>query len=158
MTILGWKKGSCGLGPKNNDHYRKLERMYLSAAINKWYKPRIAISDRHCEITMPLDPKFYHAAEAVHGSIYFKMLDDAAFFAANSIILDVFALTTNFNINLLKPVSKGMIKSSADLTFASKSSYIAEARLFDETGDLLAVGMGTFVKSKIALSSLESYQ
>jgi acyl-coenzyme A thioesterase PaaI-like protein len=35
----------------------------------------------------------HHSIHAVHGSVYFKALDDAAFFAVNSLVEDVFVLT-----------------------------------------------------------------
>ena len=65
------------------DHYRKLERMYLSAPVNDIvYKGiTIEISDGKAELSLQIDPKFFHAANAIHGSVYFKMLDDAAFIA-----------------------------------------------------------------------------
>jgi len=66
--------------PEN--HFRKLERMYLSAPINSgFYKGiTLVISDEKAELTLKIEPKFFHAAHAIHGSVYFKMLDDAAFF------------------------------------------------------------------------------
>jgi acyl-coenzyme A thioesterase PaaI-like protein len=41
------------------------------------------------------------------GSVYFKMLDDAAFFAVNSIVEDVFVYTVSLNVQLLRPVASG---------------------------------------------------
>ena len=70
----------------NTEHYTALERMYLSAPINSFYSPEIWISHGEAEIAIPVKPEFFHAAAAVHGSVYFKLLDDAAFFAANSLI------------------------------------------------------------------------
>ena len=68
-------------------HFRKLERMYLSAPVNNqlYNGVTIAISDQRAELTLEIEEKFFHAANAIHGSVYFKMLDDAAFFAVNSI-------------------------------------------------------------------------
>ena len=40
-----------------------------------------------------VDETVHHAANAAHGTIYFKMLDDAAFYAANSMVSDRFLLT-----------------------------------------------------------------
>ena len=71
-------------------HYRALEKMYLSAPINSIYEPRISVSHERAEITIDVKESLFHAAGAVHGSVYFKMLDDAAFFAANSIEADHF--------------------------------------------------------------------
>src|SRR6187200_1200678 len=92
-------------------HFRKLERMYLSAPINiEVFKGiTICISEEKAEITMPIAKSYFHAANAIHGSVYFKMLDDAAFFAVNSIVQDVFVYTVSINVQLLRPVSNGII-------------------------------------------------
>ena len=70
------------------EHYRKLERMYLSANMNThiYQTTEITIEDETAIISMTIDPKYFHALGAIHGSVYFKLLDDAAFFAVNSII------------------------------------------------------------------------
>ena len=63
-----------------SDHHRKLEAMYLGGPINAFYRPTIAVSDGEAVIEMDVRPEFWHAASAMHGSVYFKLLDDAAFF------------------------------------------------------------------------------
>ena len=93
------------------EHYRKLERMYQTAPVNEFYKPVMHISEGMAEIEIEIDKRFFHAAHAVHGSVYFKMLDDAAFFAANSIVEEVFVLTVSYNIHLVRPVDSGILKS-----------------------------------------------
>jgi hypothetical protein len=45
------------------------------------------------EVIIQVRPDFFHAAGAVRGSVYFKAMDDAAFFAVNSLVKDVFVLT-----------------------------------------------------------------
>ena len=70
------------------EHYRKLENMYHNHPLNEFYEAKMTISDRSAVITIPIDPKLFHAAGATHGSVYFKALDDAAYFAVNSIVDD----------------------------------------------------------------------
>ena len=72
------------------EHYRKLERMYLNAPVNEYYVPEIHISEGQAQVSIPVRRDFFHAAEAVHGAVYFKLLDDSSFFAANSLVEDVF--------------------------------------------------------------------
>lgn len=55
--------------------------------LNAYYKPRLTISDAACELGIEVRRDFHHAARAVHDSLLLKMLDDSAFFAANSRIL-----------------------------------------------------------------------
>ena len=58
-------------------------------------------------IRFTIDERYFHAAGAAHGTIYFKMLDDAAFYAANSLVTDRFLLTTAFNLLFTKPIRRG---------------------------------------------------
>jgi uncharacterized protein (TIGR00369 family) len=142
------------------EHYRKLERMYLSAPINNQLYKGITINilREKAELTLKVEEKFFHAANAIHGSVYFKMLDDAAFFAVNSIIPDVFVYTVSFNVQLLRPVSIGIIKSIGELKFKSSNLFIADSALFDEKDKLVGRGSGNFMKSKIELTENIGYK
>jgi uncharacterized protein (TIGR00369 family) len=132
--------------------------MYLTkASINDYFNPSIAIGDGEAEIRIEVDPKFFHAAGAVHGTVYFKALDDAAFFAANSVVEDVFVLTTNFNIQLLRPVTEGTLIATGTLVSATRNLLIADAVLEDEKGRLLGRGTGSFMRSKMLLVDVPGY-
>src|SRR3546814_13756838 len=75
-----------------------------------FFPSRLIIDEAgHSRIEFSLDENFYHAAGAVHGTSYFKMLDDAAFYAANSLVSDRFLLTTAFNLLFTKPLTKGPV-------------------------------------------------
>jgi uncharacterized protein (TIGR00369 family) len=143
-----------------DSHFRKLERMYLSAPVNnQLYKGiTIKISNETAELTLKIEQKFFHAANAIHGSVYFKMLDDAAFFSVNSIVQDVFVYTVSFNVQLLRPASGGLIKSIGELKFKSTNLFIADSALFDENDKLIGRGSGNFMKSKIALTESIGYK
>jgi acyl-coenzyme A thioesterase PaaI-like protein len=91
------------------DHFRRLERMYASAPINAYFAPHLTVSEGRAEVSIPVRPEFFHAAHAVHGSVYFKALDDAAFFAVNSLVNDVFVLTVTYNVYLTRPVTSGVM-------------------------------------------------
>ena len=132
--------------------------MYLTkASINEYFKPSIAIGDGEAEIRIEVDPKFFHAAGAVHGTVYFKALDDAAFFAANSVVEDVFVLTTNFNIQLLRPVTEGTLIAKGTLVSETKSLLIADAELRDHRDRLVGRGTGSFMKSRMQLKDVPGY-
>lgn len=142
------------------EHYKKLERMYLNANLNlEIYKTTtVKIEEGKAQIQLTVEPKYFHALGALHGSVYFKLLDDAAFFAVNSIVKDVFVLTTNFNINLIRPISEGVITSKGRVKFKSKNLFIAESSLFNEDGKEIAFGSGHFAKSKIELAEKIGYK
>ena len=141
-------------------HYEKLENMYLGANFNKeiYQSTKIRIEEAFAEIKLTIEPKYFHALGAIHGSVYFKLLDDAAFFAVNSIVTDVFVLTTSFNINLIRPANKGVLTAIGKVKFRSKNLFIAESSLINEDGKEIAFGTGHFAKSKVALTEEIGYK
>jgi uncharacterized protein (TIGR00369 family) len=139
------------------EHCRKLEHMYLAAPINAFYSPTIWISEGEAEITIQVKPEFFHAADAVHGSVYFKVLDDAAFFAVNSLIDEYFALTASFTTYLLRPISEGVMKATGKVVYTGARSFIAESVVVDGEGKEIARGSGNFVASKIKLTADMGY-
>jgi len=141
----------------DSDHFRKLERLYLAAPTNAYYRPSIHIDEGRAEIVVPVRPEFLHAAHAVHGSVYFKVLDDAAFFAANSVVEKVFVLTASFQLDLLRPVSTGEIRAEGRLVHQSRRLLIAEAKARDSDDNLVARGSGVFLKSSIRLDERVGY-
>ncbi|MBV8051712.1 MAG: PaaI family thioesterase [Acidobacteriaceae bacterium] len=142
----------------NAEHYTKLEHMYMTAPINAFYSPRIRISHGETVITIPVKPEFFHAAEAVHGSVYFKLLDDAAFFSVNSLIEEYFALTASFTTYLLRPISEGTMKATGKVVYAGARSFIADAVVVDGDDNEIARGSGNFVISKIKLTADMGYR
>ncbi len=150
-------------GPVEEDsgaalHYRALESLYASAPINALFPSRLAIPGRGtARIEFEVDERVYHAAGAAHGTIYFKMLDDAAFYAANSLVTDRFLLTTGFNLHFTKPVRSGKVVAHGRWISGKRRVFVAEASLVDEEGEEIGRGTGTFMRSRIALSGLPGY-
>jgi uncharacterized protein (TIGR00369 family) len=144
----------------NDQHFRRLENMHHAAACNRAYYPdlRIAISEGKAEITLPVHERYFHAAKAVHGFVYFKLLDEAGFFAANSLVEDVFVLTTDYHTNLLRPVSSGTLRATGQVVHQSKNQILAEAVLYNAEGKQIARGSGTFVKGATPLNADIGYK
>ncbi|NIR44364.1 MAG: PaaI family thioesterase [Gemmatimonadetes bacterium] len=139
-------------------HYRKLERLYLSAPTNEYYRPSIRVERGRAEIEIAVKQDFFHAAHAVHGSVYFKALDDAAFFAVNSLVERVFVLTASFTVHLLRPVSEGVLRATGHVVHRSRRVYVAESELTDDEGEQVARGSGIFMRSRIALGPEVGYR
>ncbi|WP_337954797.1 PaaI family thioesterase [Sedimenticola selenatireducens] len=115
-------------------HYQSLQRMYLSAPINQLYLPEIVITEGEARIGIELREDFHHAAGAVHGSVYFKMLDDAAYFAVSSLEPEFFMLTASFTTYLIRPVSSGVMRSEGRVVSRTRSQFIAESVVYDGRG------------------------
>ena len=141
----------------NEEHYRKLERMYSSAPCNKYYAPTLRVGNGQTELIIPVRSDFFHSAGAVHGAAYFKALDDAAFFAVSSLVDDVFVLTVSFNIYLTRPISEGKMKSIGRVVHRSQRVFVAASEVVDSNGQMIARGSGTFMRSTIPLSPEVNY-
>ncbi len=139
-------------------HYRALESLYAAAPINQLFESRLTIGQPGVSrIAFTLDQRHFHAAGAVHGTAYFKMLDDAAFYAANSLVTDRFLLTTAFNLLFTRPLGAGEVVAEGRWVSGHRRVLIAEARLVDAEGEEVARGTGTFMRSRIALAGLAGY-
>ena len=139
-------------------HFRRLEALYRSAPINGLFASALTvISAGRSEIRFDVEESSYHAAAAAHGTLYFKMLDDAAFYAANSLISDRFLLTTAFNLHFTKPMRAGTAVAEGRWISGRRRVLVAEARIVDSDGEECARGTGTFLRSHIALSGLPGY-
>jgi len=141
-------------------HYQKLQNMYYSGPINQAAYPDVVmdISEGRAEISLEVKPEYFHAGQSMHGSVYFKMLDDAAYFAVNSVVKDCFVYTVSFNIQILRPVKAGKIKAVGELKFSSKNLWVADAVLYDAKGREVARGSGNFMKSQLLLDEGIGYQ
>lgn len=139
------------------EHFRKLEHLYRVAPVSRWYGGSIRVGDGQAEVRIPVRPEFCHAAHAVHGSVYFRALDDAAFFAANSRVRDVLVVTVGFSVHFTNPVSEGELLATGRMVHESGRLFVAESELRDGKGRLLAKGSGTFTRSRIALSAEVGY-
>lgn len=149
---------AAGQAPGASMHWRALEGLYASAPINQMFRSSLEIvNEGLSRITFFVEPDCFHAAGAAHGTIYFKMLDDAAFYAANTLVTDRFLLTTSFNLHLSKPIKGGRIVAEGRWVSGRRRVLVAESWLVDEDGDEVGRGTGTFMRSRIALSSLPGY-
>lgn len=140
-------------------HFRALESLYRAAPINRFFPSRLEIvSEGFARIRFTVDAAVHHAAGAAHGTTYFKMLDDAAFYAANSLVSDRFLLTTAFNLLFTRPLTGGEIIAEGRWVSGRRRVLVADARLIDADGEEAARGTGTFMRSRIPLASLPGYR
>lgn len=127
--------------------------------MNRLFTSRLTITGAgRSRIDFIVDETVHHAAGAAHGTLYFKMLDDAAFYAANTLVTDRFLLTTSFNLHFTRPVRKGPVVAEGRWISGKRRVLVAEARLIDEEGEEIGRGTGTFMRSRIALSGLPGYR
>lgn len=141
------------------DHYKKLEQIYLRAPYNVslYDDTTIRISEGRAEISTRVNPRHHHGAGALHGSGYFRLLDDAAFFAINSTVTAAMVYTVSFTTQFLRPVQSGIITAVGEIKHSTSNLFIGESSLYNEKGQLIALGRGDFMKSKIDLHTIPGF-
>lgn len=131
--------------------------MYLAAPVNRLYEPTLEVTKGEAVITMAVKEAYFHAAGSMHGSVAFKALDDAAYFAVNSLVPDEFVVTASFHVHFLRPVKEGLLTARGRVVSRSRKHHVAEAVLLDERGREVARGSGTFVPSGLKLADVSDY-
>jgi len=140
-------------------HLRALEALYASAPVNRLFESCLTLPEAgKSEIRFTVTDDLFHAAGAAHGTLYFKMLDDAAFYACNGLVSDRFLLTTAFNLHFTKPMRIGEARAEGRWISGKRRVFVAEARIVDSDGEECARGTGTFMRSHIGLSGLDGYR
>ena len=142
----------------DKSHFEKLISMYAAAPVNKIYSPIMSVSKGEATIEIELSEKYHHSAGGVHGSVYFKMLDDSAFFAANSLEEKFFVLTTSFTTYITRPVAFGKMKAIGKVVNMNSSQFIAESIVYDSAGREIGRGNGIFVRGKHRLVDASGYE
>lgn len=140
-------------------HYRALESLYRAAPINRLFESRLEIVEEgFARIRFEVREDHFHAANAAHGTLYFKMMDDAAFYACNSLVTDRFLLTTAFNLLFTRPLKVGEVVAEGRWASGRRRVFVGEARIVDSAGEEAGRGTGTFMRSHIPLSGLPGYR
>lgn len=136
------------------EHHRRLERMYLQARINRQHFPSttIQIGEEQTVVTLEVGSSYHHALGGAHGLVYFKLMDDSAYFSAQSGVRDAFLYTTQFDVHLVRPITTGRVTATGKLRFASRELWIAESRVLDAHGKEVGFGTGHFARSRQALT------
>ena len=138
-------------------HLEGLTRAYHLAPVTRWMGTTINVRDGEAEVRLAVRPELMHGGSAVHGSLYFRLLDDAAFFAANSRVPDFFVLTLTFDVSFFRPITQGEMVAHGRVKHASGRIIHAESELSDGAGVVYATGRGTFVRSALELKTMAGY-
>ncbi|HSP81434.1 MAG TPA: PaaI family thioesterase [Myxococcaceae bacterium] len=135
--------------------YEALMKILPLAPINKLYQPRnLVVRKGEASLEMPVLEAFYNGGHLLHGSAYFKGLDETAWFAANSLAGQFALATTSFNTYILRSVRKGNLQVRARVISATQNLVIVESDMFNDSDTLVARGSGTFQPTQIPISIL----
>ena len=140
----------------NQHHFRKLERMYHALAVSRLLEVNLTVEAGTAVIEWSgrdgLDRAGGH-----EDALCFRMVSDAALFAANSIETKSVLATVDFNVRFLCRDTKRGMFSNGLAVHRTGSLFFAQAELFDGQGRCLAVGSGTLRSTETALASMAGY-
>jgi acyl-coenzyme A thioesterase PaaI-like protein len=139
------------------DHLKKLENLYYTAPINEGLNTTISISENISTIEQFIVQSQCHAGQFAHGSVIFKLLDDAAYFAAASSQKEFFLVTASYEIKFRKPAPVGYYKAIGELIDSSGRLLKAESKVIDVNDQIIAKGKGLFSPTKQQLLHLKGY-
>ncbi len=140
------------------NHFERLMQMYQLAPIHEHYPGiNMLVEEERAEVTLDIDRRYFHAGEFAHGAVYFKLLDDCCYFACQSVETENFLVTTNLNVNLMRPIFKERIIAKGKVDFISSNLYTASGELFNEKGKLCGTAQASFMRSKGILGDVEMY-
>jgi len=143
-----------------NDHYQRLERLFQEAPLNQgiFAGSVMKVSESKAVYELAIDRKYFHAANAMHGAIYFKLLDDAAYFAAASTETEFFILTKSYEIKFIRPVEEDNLRAEGEVLEQGERETKARSVIYNSKGKKVAEGVGVFVKGPKRLSDLAGYK
>ena len=140
-------------------HLAGLTRLYLSAPTNQSYADLdLAFTPQGATVSLTATPALHHAAGGVHGAHIFKLLDDAAFFAVNAAVPEVFVLTAQFSVQLFRPATLGTLVAHGRVTKPGRTLFFAESVLTGPDGKEVARGHGSFGFSRVRLDAMPGYR
>ena len=118
------------------------------APIAKTFGMRLSYDDDGCAvIDLPYNPGLDHALGGVHGGVYMTMLDSAGWFTAAASHEQLsWVATSEITVHLLEPVSGDTLRAVGRIIKAGRRQDIAEMRLYNESGLMVAHATGTFIK------------
>jgi uncharacterized protein (TIGR00369 family) len=132
-------------------HLARLERVYHAAPTNGLMPARLHLDPGRATVRMEVAAGHLQAVGSVHGMVLFKVLDEASFYAANSLVEDVFLTTAGMHVQFVRPVEGGVLVATAEVVHAARSSFLVDAEVRDPAGELVARSTGTFVRTATAL-------
>ncbi len=134
-------------------HFERLEKMYLSDDRNERDDAGIRIQEGESEIVTPIHRQHFRSDGSLDNTICFKLLDDAASLAVNSVVQDVLVRAESFNVRYAHVTPTGELAARGRLLGLSEDQYLAESVVVDSEGREVCRAAGAFVKSDTALTN-----
>ena len=89
------------------------------------------------------DEIHFNGNGTLHGGVYTSLIDNAMGLSVSSLV-GLCTATTQMNVHFLGAVREGRITCRSEVLHRTRRTATAEGRVYDEEGNLVAVGTGAF--------------
>lgn len=95
------------------------------------------------DVCIDVEEVHLNGAGTLHGGVYASLIDNAMGLSVLALV-GVRSATIQMDVHFLGAVSEGRITCRASVVHRTRRTATAEAKVHDETGNLVAMGTGTF--------------
>jgi uncharacterized protein (TIGR00369 family) len=110
---------------------------------------KLTVAERHADgvtIHFPLSPDFLNSHGVLHGGIAATIADEAAWHAIeNHFGKPTNCTTTELKVNYLRPITGKTVIARAYLVRAGKTLCVSRIDIFDDTNNLAAIAIVTYM-------------
>lgn len=99
-------------------------------------------------VDLPYNPNLDHALHGVHGGVLATLADVAGWFACAARHEGIWVATAQIQLHTLEHVERRAVHGLGRVLRPGRAIDVAEMRILDETGRLVACGTGTFVPQR----------
>jgi len=129
----------------DTDRKRELLELFSTSRIEKYFGTTLSFDNKgHVHIDLPYNPNL-DQPRGIHGGVVATLLDTAGFFAAAAVSKSILLTTSELSIHYLNPALECDLHAEGWVLKAGKRISIAEMRVSEPNGGVIAIGTGTFV-------------
>ena len=129
----------------NEARKRELLDMFSLAPIEKYFGTTLSFDDKgHAHVDLPYNPNLDQLC-GIHGGVFATLLDAAGFFASAAVSRSVLLTTSELSIHFLNPAMACDLHAEGWVIKSGKRISIAEMRVSEPNGGIIANGTGTYV-------------
>ena len=126
----------------NPAHVRSVIELINRSPFFKHMEMRVTELDMgYSKVVIPVGPTHMNPFGGLHGGVFSSVIDTAAYWSAYGDLEEKQGLVTiDFKVDLLAPVLNGIVAAMGRTIKSGKTLFLAEARMFNEHGQMLAHG------------------
>lgn len=136
-------------------HERELIELFQTIPIVRTFGMSLAYDEAgHSRLSLPYNPALDHGLGGVHGGVMATLLDTAAWFASAARHPGIWVATIDLTIHLLEPAVHCNLQAEGWLVRQGKRIDVAEARVYDASDTLYAIGRATITVTGAAFGQV----